>query len=54
MDDIIHTIMFTTAFNDGSFADLLHAMRECAATTALSNDELRVIYTRYVEELDSY
>jgi hypothetical protein len=54
MDDIIHTIMFTTAFENGSFADLLASMRDCGVDTTLSNDELRGIYSNYVKELDSY
>jgi hypothetical protein len=54
MNDIIHTIMFTTAFENGSFADLLASMKDCGVDTNLSNDELRVVYNNYVKDLDSY
>ena len=54
MNDTIHTIMFTTAFENGSFADLLASMKDCGVDTTLSNDELRAIYNNYVKELDSH
>jgi hypothetical protein len=51
MNDNIRTIMFTCAFQDGSFADCLFELKACGQLAADADiNELRTAYNEYVKQ----
>jgi hypothetical protein len=51
MNDNIRTIMFTCAFQDGSFADFLFELKACGQMPDNADiNELRTAYNAYVKQ----